>query len=68
MVSMSEVGKTLSHVQIWTIMTIEVVSDYIYLGITMNFNNRQYLIRSHKKQLDQGRKALFINVGQNFKK
>ena len=37
--------------------TIEVVSDYIYLGITMNFNNK--FNKAIKKQLDQGRKALF---------
>ena len=37
--------------------TIEVVSDYIYLGITMNFNNK--FNKAIKKKLDQGRKALF---------
>ena len=37
--------------------TIEVVSDYIYLGITMNFNNK--FNKAINKQLDQGRKALF---------
>ena len=37
--------------------TIEVVSDYVYLGITMNFNNK--IKKAIKKQLDQGRKALF---------
>ena len=36
---------------------IEVISDYIYLGITMNFNNK--FNKAIKKQLDQGRKALF---------
>ena len=36
--------------------TIEVVSDYIYLGITMNFNNK---FNKAIKKLDQGRKALF---------
>ena len=38
--------------------TIEVVSDYIYLGITMNFNNK--FNKAIKKQLDQGRKALHL--------
>ena len=37
--------------------TIEVVSDYMHLGITRNFNNK--FNKAIKKQLDQGRKALF---------
>ena len=36
--------------------TIEVASDYIYLGITINFNNK---FNTAIKQLDQGWKALF---------
>ena len=36
---------------------VEVVSDYVYLGITMNYNN-QYE-KAIRKQLDQGRKAQF---------
>ena len=36
---------------------IEVVSDYVYLGITMNYNNK--FDKAMKKQLDQGRKAQF---------
>ena len=36
---------------------IEVVSDYLYLGITMNYNNK--FDKAMKKQLDQGRKAQF---------
>ena len=36
---------------------IEVVSDYIYLGVTMNYNNR--FLKAIRKQLDQGRKAQF---------
>ena len=35
--------------------TIEVVSDYVYLGIKMNYNNT--FVKAMKKQLDQGRKA-----------
>ena len=36
---------------------IEVVSDYIYLGVKMNYNN--HFAKAMKKQLDQGRKAQF---------
>ena len=36
---------------------IEVVSDYVYLGIKMNFNNT--FAQAMKKQLDQGRRAQF---------
>ena len=36
---------------------IEVVSDYVYLGITMNYNNK--FDKAMKKQFDQGRKAQF---------
>ena len=36
---------------------IEVVSDYVYLGIKMNFNNT--FAKAMKKQLDQGRRAQF---------
>ena len=36
---------------------IEVVSDYVYLGVKMNFNNT--FARAMKKQLDQGRRAQF---------
>ena len=36
---------------------IEVVSDYVYIGITMNYNNK--FDKTMKKQLDQGRKAQF---------
>ena len=36
---------------------IEVVSDYVYLDITMNYNNK--FDKAMKKQLDQGRKAQF---------
>ena len=36
---------------------IQVVSDYVYLGITMNYNNK--FDKAMKKQLDQGRKAQF---------
>ena len=36
---------------------VEVVSEYVYLGITMNYTNKhENVIR---KQLDQGRKAQF---------
>ena len=45
--------------------TIEVVSDYIYLGITMNFNNK--FNKAIKKQLDQGRKALFLMLDKTKK-
>ena len=36
---------------------IEVVSDYVYLGIKMNSNNT--FAKAMKKQLDQGRRAQF---------
>ncbi len=36
---------------------IDVVSDYIYLGITFNYNNK--FSKAIKKQLDQGRRAMF---------
>ena len=36
---------------------VEVVSDYVYLGITMNYNNKYEKVM--RKQLDQGRKAQF---------
>ena len=36
---------------------IEVVSDYVYLGVKMNFNNT--FAKAMKKQLDQGRRAQF---------
>ena len=36
---------------------IEVVSDYVYLGAKMNFNNT--FEKSMKKQLDQGHRAQF---------
>ena len=36
---------------------IEVVSDYVYLGFTMNYNNE--FVKAMRKQLDQGRKAQF---------
>ena len=36
--------------------TIEVVSDYIYLGITKKFSNK---FNKAIKKIDQGRKALF---------
>ena len=36
---------------------VEVVSDYVYLGITMNYNNKYE--KAIRKQLDQGRKAQF---------
>ena len=39
--------------------TIKVVSDYIYLGITMNFNNK---FNKAIKKLVQGRKALFSRL------
>ena len=45
--------------------TIEVVSDYIYLGITMNFNNK---FTKAMKKLDRGRKALFSMLVKTFKK
>ena len=40
-----------------TISVVEVVSDYVYLGITMNYNNKYE--KAIRKQLDQGRKAQF---------
>jgi len=36
---------------------VEVVSDYVYLGVTMNYNNT--FVKAMRKQLDQGRKAQF---------
>ena len=36
---------------------IEVVKDYVYLGVTMNYNNT--FSKAIRKQLDQGRKAQF---------
>lgn len=36
---------------------IEVVSDYIYLGVKMNYDNR--FPKAMRKQLDQGRRAQF---------
>ena len=43
--------------------TIEVASDYIYLGITMNFNNK-----FNKALKTRSRSAsLIFNVGQNKK-
>ena len=36
---------------------IEFVSDYVYLGVKMNFNNT--FAKAMKKQLDQGRRAQF---------
>ena len=36
---------------------IEVVSDYIYPGVKMNYNN--YFAKAMKKKLDHGRKAQF---------
>ena len=36
---------------------IEVVSDYVYFGVKMNFNNT--FANALKKQLDQGRRAQF---------
>ena len=36
---------------------IEVVSDYVYLGVTMNYINE--FVKAMRKQLDQGRKAQF---------
>lgn len=37
--------------------SIDVVSDYVYLGVTFNYNNK--FPKAIKKQLDQGRKAMF---------
>ena len=36
---------------------IEVVSDYVYLGATMNYNNE--FVKAMRKQLDQGQKSQF---------
>ena len=36
---------------------VEVVSDYVYLGITMNYNHKYE--KAIRKQLGQGRKAQF---------
>ena len=36
---------------------IEVVSDYVYLGVKINFDNT--FAKAMKKQLDQGRRAQF---------
>ena len=36
---------------------IKVVSDYVYLGVKMNFNNT--FAKAMNKQLDQGRRAPF---------
>ena len=36
---------------------IEVVSDYIYLGVKINYDN--HFAKAMKQQLDQGRKAQF---------
>ena len=36
---------------------IEVVSDYVYLGVTMNYNNE--FVKAMRNQLDQGRKEQF---------
>ena len=36
---------------------IEVVSEYVYLGVTMNYNNE--CVKAMRKQLDQVRKAQF---------
>ena len=36
---------------------VEVASDYVYLGITINYNNK--FEKAIRKQLDQGRKAQF---------
>ena len=39
---------------------IEVVSDYVYLCVTMNYNNE--FVKTMTKQLDQGRKAQFSRL------
>ena len=44
--------------------TIEVVSNYVYLGITMNFNNK---FNKAIKKLGQGRKALFSMLVRTIK-
>ena len=36
---------------------VEVVSDYVYLGITMHYNNK--FEKALRKQLDEGRKTRF---------
>ena len=36
---------------------IEAVSDYVYLGVIVNYNNE--FVKAIRKQLDQGRKAQF---------
>ena len=36
---------------------IEVVKDYVYLGVTMNYNNTFF--KAMRKQLDQGRRHNF---------
>ena len=36
---------------------VEVASDFVYLGITMNYNNKYE--KAIRKQLDQGREAQF---------
>ena len=36
---------------------ISVVSDYVYLGVTFNYNNK--FAKAIKKQLDQARRAMF---------
>ena len=41
--------------------TIEVVSDYVYLGVTMNYNNE--FVKAMRKQLDLGRKTQFHTCG-----
>ena len=38
---------------------IEVVSNYIYLGVTMNYNDE--FVKVMRKQLNHGRKAHFIS-------
>ena len=37
--------------------TIEVVSEYVYLGVTMMYSNKY--TKAMKKQMDQARKAQF---------
>ena len=46
--------------------TIEIVSDYIYLGIIMNVYNK--INKAIQKQLDPGRKALFSMLVKRIKK
>ena len=38
-------------------MTYDVISDYVYFVVKMNFNNT--FAKAMKKQLDQGRRAQF---------